>query len=117
VISIAVAAVLLVLSAVAPGNVAKFVCLCLAAAAIFSAQPIFWTMPSRFLHGATAAAALATINSIGNMGGFVAQNVVPIIRDATGSNLAPMFFLAACISVSGVMFVFMERLIARVTPK
>ncbi len=48
--SIAIAAVCLVLSAVAPGNVAKFVFLCLAAASIFAAQPIFWTLPSRFLH-------------------------------------------------------------------
>lgn len=117
VISIAVAAACLVLSAVAPGNVAKFLFLCLAAASIFAAQPIFWTLPSRFLHGATAAAALATINSIGNMGGFIAQNVVPIIRDATGSNLAPMFFLAACISFAGVMFFFIERLMAWAEPK
>ena len=35
---------------------------------------------------------LAAINSVGNLGGFIAQNVVPWIRDATGSTIAPMLF-------------------------
>jgi hypothetical protein len=29
--------------------------------------------------------------------------VVPIIRDRTGNNLAPMLFLAACLTVTGIM--------------
>ena len=35
-------------------------------------------------------------------GGFVAQNVVPRIYDATGSQLAPMLFLAGCLLIAGV---------------
>ena len=38
---------------------------------------MFWTLPPTFLKGATAAAGIAAINSVGNLGGFVAQNVVP----------------------------------------
>jgi nitrate/nitrite transporter NarK len=63
---------------------------------------VFWTLPSSFLTGASAAAGLAAINSVGNLGGFVAQNAVPLIRDRTGSVEAPMLFVAACVFLGGV---------------
>jgi hypothetical protein len=40
---------------------------------------------------------------VGNLGGFIAQNVVPWIRDATGSTIAPMLFPAACLAAGGLM--------------
>ncbi|XXR70080.1 hypothetical protein WMF16_06595 [Sorangium sp. So ce388] len=59
-------------------------------------------MPQKILAGPHAAAGIAAINSVGNLGGFVAQNVVPRIYDATGSQLAPMLFLAGCLLIAGV---------------
>ncbi len=100
-------AVSLVLSVLVPGVVPKFAFLCIAAAAIFSGQPVFWSVPQRLLRGPHAAAGLAAINSIGNLGGFFAQNGVPAIRDMTGSNLTPMLFLAACLVVAAVGFLFL----------
>lgn len=38
-------------------------------------QPIFWTLPSRILTGIGAASGIAFINSMGNLGGFVAPNL------------------------------------------
>jgi MFS family permease len=99
-----VAAIALLASVTVPGAVAKFACLCVAAAAVFSAQPIFWSIPQRLLTGAHAAAGLAAINSIGNLGGFVAQNLVPAIRDATGSNLMPMAALSVALAASALGF-------------
>ncbi|KQT87510.1 MFS transporter [Aurantimonas sp. Leaf443] len=96
-------ALALVLSVVAPSPVLQFACLCVAAACIFAGQPVFWSLPPTFLKGATAAAGIAAINSVGNLGGFVAQSVVPWIGDATGSKLAPMLFLAACLAVAAVL--------------
>lgn len=95
-------ALCLVLSVVLPGDALKFACICVAAAGIFAAQPFFWTVPTTFLTGASAAAGLAAINSVGNLGGFIAQNVVPLIRDRTGSNETPMLFVAACVALGGV---------------
>ena len=98
-----------------PTPALKFAFLCLAAAGIFSAQPVFWTLPATFLRGAGAAAGIAAINSIGNLGGFIAQNAVPAIRDATGSELAPMLFLAGCLCfAAGMVFVVTPRLKGRV---
>src|SRR3954463_8404737 len=70
----------LVLSVYVPGNVLRFAFLCVAAACIFAPQPILWSLPSKFLTGASVAAGLAAINSVGNLGGFIAQNMVPWIR-------------------------------------
>jgi MFS family permease len=92
-------------------NAVRFALLCVAAAGIFAAQPVFWSLPSTFLKGASAAAGFAVINSIGNLGGFVAQNAVPWIRDRTGNDLAPMLFLAACLAAGGLMIFAVRRLL------
>lgn len=107
-----VGALCLVLSAVITAPVIQFALLCIAAAGIFAGQPVFWSLPGRFLKGAGAAAGIAAINSVGNLGGFVAQNVVPWIRDVTGSTIAPMFFLAACLAAAGVLVIVVGRMLA-----
>jgi MFS family permease len=101
-----VGAAALILSVVLPGAALKFAMLCIAAPAIFSAQPVFWSLPPSFLSGPRAAAGIAAINAIGNLGGFIAQNLVPMVRDATGSNLAPMLALAAVLMVTAVLIFY-----------
>jgi hypothetical protein len=106
-----VGAAALTLSVIVPGAPLKFAMLCVAAPAIFAAQPVFWSLPPTFLSGPRAAAGIAAINAIGNLGGFIAQNLVPLVRDATGSNLAPMLALAIVLMVTGVLiFQAMSRL-------
>ena len=97
----------------ASDNALRFALLCVAAACIFAAQPIFWTLPSSFLRGSSAAAGLAVINATGNLGGFIAQNVVPWIKDRTGSTLAPMLFLAGCLAFAGLMIFVVQGLLGR----
>ena len=103
----------LLLSVFVPGHALQFVCLCLAAAGMFAGQPVLWSLPSRFLTGARAASGLAAINSIGNLGGFIAQNVVPMIKDRTGSVIAPMLFLSACLAFGALMTFVMQAVIRR----
>jgi nitrate/nitrite transporter NarK len=78
---------------------------------------VLWNLPSKFLTSASAAAGLAAINSVGNLGDFIAQNVVPWIRDATGSTIAPMLFLAACLAAGGLMTFFVQAAIRRPHPE
>jgi MFS family permease len=108
-----IGAVCLVLSVIIDGNIVKFALLCIAAAMIFSPQPVFWTLPSSFLRGRSAAAGLAAVNSVGNLGGFIAQNMVPYIKEATASDLAPMFFLAACLAFAGLMVIVIQTVLRR----
>ncbi len=108
-----IGAACLLLSALVPNHVLQFIFLCIAAAGIFAPQPVFWSLPSRFLKGAGAAAGLAAINSVGNLGGFVAQNVVPWIKDETGSTIAPMFFLAICLAAGALLVFAVALMMAR----
>ena len=57
------------------------------------------------------------INSVGNLGGFVAQNVVPWINDVTGSNIMPMIFLAACLAMAGLLVMFVGNILGRQAEK
>ncbi|MCQ1569322.1 MFS transporter [Neorhizobium galegae] len=107
-----VGAICLALSALVTSPILQFTFLCVAAAGIFAGQPVFWSLPSRFLRGAGAAAGIAAINSVGNLGGFIAQNVVPWIRDSTGNNILPMVFLAVCLAVAGVLVIIVGRMLA-----
>src|SRR3546814_11961458 len=96
-------------SVVEPGAVFKFAALSIAAAAIFAGQPVFWTLPPRFLTGARAAAGVAAINSVGNLGGLIAQTTVPAIHDRTGSNLAPMLFRAVFLAATPLGRLIIQR--------
>jgi MFS family permease len=108
-----VGAACLALSVLVTSPTLQFAFLCIAAGGIFAGQPVFWSLPSRFLKGAGAAAGLAAINSVGNLGGFVAQNVVPWIHDQTNSNIFPMLFLAACLAIAGVLVILVGRILAK----
>ena len=107
-----IGATCLAMSVLATSPVLQFTFLCVAAAGIFAGQPVFWSLPSRFLKGAGAAAGIAAINSVGNLGGFVAQNVVPWIKDSTGSDILPMMFLAVCLATAGVLVIIVGRMMA-----
>ncbi|HLG80901.1 MAG TPA: MFS transporter [Bradyrhizobium sp.] len=90
-------------------NTLRFVALVLGAPCIQLLYPCFWSLPPRFFSGARAAASLAAINSIGNLGGFWGQNLMPWIATTTKSNILPMLLPAACLTVLGI-----AALVARV---
>ena len=92
-----------------PSNTLRFVALILGAPCIQLLYPCFWSMPPRFFSGARAAASLAAINSIGNLGGFWGQTLMPRIATETGSTILPMLLPAACLTVLGVA-AFVARL-------
>lgn len=61
--------------------VISFLCICgVVVLSVFAIQPCFWNL-TKFLSGATAAAGIAIINSLANLGGFFAQNTIPLVRD------------------------------------
>jgi MFS family permease len=75
------------------------------ACSIFAALPNFWTVPSRFLTGAAAAAGIALINTMGNVAGFAAGFVTGWLKDATGDYYVPMFVVGALMLMSAVLMV------------
>ena len=53
----------------------------LATMALYSFPSPFWALPTIFLSGTAAAASIALINSIGNLGGFVGPYVIGFLTD------------------------------------
>lgn len=98
-----VAAIGLVLAAGAsslPGIVAALVVVNIG---ISSAKPPLWSMPTAFLSGGAAAAGIATINSIGNLGGFAGPAMIGWIKTRTGSYSGGLYFVAGLLVLSCVL--------------
>jgi len=76
---------------------------------LYGSRPCFWPMPSLFLTGAGAAAGIALINSIGNLGGYVGPFIVGWIKSSTDSFEMGLYFLAACALASAVITYFATR--------
>ena len=66
---------------------------------LLGAHPVFWTMPAALLSGTAAAAGIALINSIGNLGGFVGPYLVGLVKDATGSTDGGLVALAVLLGI------------------
>ncbi|MCO8649212.1 MFS transporter, partial [Burkholderia multivorans] len=85
-----------------PSTPLRFVALVLGGACIPLLYPCFWSMPPRYFTGARAAASVAAINSIGNLGGFFSQNLMPFAGKVTGTAFGPMIVPIVCLAVLGI---------------
>ncbi len=65
--------------------------------------PVFWTLPTAFLGKSAAATAVGTINSVGNLGGFVGPYVFGYLKTATGHFETGLWFLTGCMLISGAL--------------
>jgi predicted MFS family arabinose efflux permease len=73
---------------------AELAALCLAAVGIWGTLGPFWAMSSEFLSGTGAAAGIALINSVGNLGGFLGPYLVGLVRKETDSFALALLALA-----------------------
>jgi ACS family tartrate transporter-like MFS transporter len=76
---------------------------------ISSSKPPLWSMPTMFLSGSAAAAGIATINSIGNLGGFVGPAMIGWIKDQTGSFNGGLYFVASLLLLSAALTLVVAR--------
>ncbi len=93
------------------GPVFAFVSICFAAIGFKAASALFWPIPQGYLDARIAAAVIALINSIGNLGGFVAPATFGFLEQTTGSIEGGLYGLAATSLVAAVVIFF-----ARTTP-
>src|SRR6202163_3795114 len=99
----------LVLAGFAGSVLAVLLALTLVNTGISSAKPPLWSMPTMFLSGSAAAAGIATINSIGNLGGFVGPAMIGWIKDLPGSFQGGLFFVAGLLVPSAVLTLVLAR--------
>jgi ACS family tartrate transporter-like MFS transporter len=84
----------LVIAGMTMGTWWALVGMSIAAAGFYGSKGPFWAMPPMFLTGTAAAASIAWINSIGNLGGFFGPWYVGVMKDATGSFAGGLYGLA-----------------------
>jgi ACS family tartrate transporter-like MFS transporter len=82
---------------------ATLAALSVAALGIWSALGPFWALPTTLLGGTGAAAGIALVNSLGNLGGFVGPYGIGRVREATGSFTGGLDALAVGLVVAGAL--------------
>lgn len=90
------------------GPLTAYAGICFAALGFKAAASLFWPIPQGYLDARIAAAAIALVNSVGNLGGFVAPTVFGWLEDRTGSVRGGLLGLAAT-SVATAGLVFLAR--------
>jgi ACS family tartrate transporter-like MFS transporter len=64
---------------------------------------VFWAIPPQILGGRSAAAGIALINSIGNLGGFVGPTIIGFLHGLTGSYSGGLIALTAALIVEALL--------------
>jgi len=86
------------------------IALSFAAAGFIAVQPLFWTFPTSYLAGAAAAGGIALINSLGNVGGFVAPNVKTWAEKFFESGSAGLYILAITTLLGSVLILGLKSM-------
>jgi predicted MFS family arabinose efflux permease len=103
-IPILMTAVSLALSIISGDHVALVIAFfCLVGFSFQAYLPVLWTLPTAFLGKAAAATAIGTINSFGNLGGFVGPYIFGYLKTATGRYESGLWFLTGCMLVAGLL--------------
>jgi ACS family tartrate transporter-like MFS transporter len=85
------------------------VALTFATIGIYGAVAVMWTLPQSLLGGTAAAAAIALVNSVGNLGGFVGPTIAGYLKDATGNYSAAMAVFAIGLAMTAGVTIAMSR--------
>jgi nitrate/nitrite transporter NarK len=102
----AVGAVALAVAALtADSFVLSFAALTLGTAALYCSYTVFWSIPSSLFRGTGAAGAIAVINSIGLLGGFVSPTLIGYVRESTGSTEWGLLAMVALLAVAVVLLI------------
>ncbi|GHH48550.1 MFS transporter [[Pseudomonas] boreopolis] len=109
VIACLVAALGLYVAGFAAGLLAVVAALALVNMGVSASKPPLWSMPTLFLSGSAAATGIATINSIGNLGGFVGPSVIGYILEKTGSYRWGLIFVGSLLVVSALVTHLLSR--------
>jgi MFS family permease len=106
---ITVAAGLMLLALTGKAPLPSMVALTIATCGLMSFLATFWTVPTSFLRGSAAAAGIAWINSVGNLGGYFGPDFIGRVRTAAGSTSAAFVALAAIALLGAVIILVLTR--------
>jgi len=96
---------LIMLALVGHDPVTSIIALSLVTVGILCWVGTFWSLPTSFLSGTAAAAGIAWINSVGNLGGHFGPDLIGRIRMATGGSSQAAFYTLAGVALIGVLII------------
>lgn len=104
-----VAAIVFLLFGSTSSPVISMVLLCLLTACVYSYPAPFWALPNEFLTGYSAAAGIALINSVGNLGGLVGPAGVGYFAQRLGKLSTGLGFAAVPLLVSVTLLLLLPK--------
>jgi MFS family permease len=100
---------LLMLATVGHAPIPSMIALTLVTCGQLAWVATFWSLPTAFLSGTAAAAGIAWINSVGNLGGHFGPDLIGRIRQATGGASEVAFFTLAAVALTGALIILFLR--------
>jgi sugar phosphate permease len=97
---------LLILAFVGHAPVMSVIALSLVTCGVMTFLGTFWAVPTALLRQSAAAAGIAWINSVGNLGGNFGPDLVGKVRSATGSNMWAFVTLAVIAAAGAVVMLW-----------
>jgi ACS family tartrate transporter-like MFS transporter len=98
------AAVALLVTGMFVGNPwVELIGLCVVGVGISSCLPCFWNLPTAYLGAGSAAAGIAIINSVGNLSGYLAPQLMGLLRDLTGNYSLGLLVVGGIVLFAAVM--------------
>ncbi|WP_051090037.1 MFS transporter [Trinickia symbiotica] len=81
----------------------SLIAITLATALVYAAYTVFWAMASEYLNGDVAAGAIALVNSIGLVGGFLSPTIIGWVSTATGNMRGGLLVMVAILLIGAVL--------------
>ncbi|MEJ8568067.1 MFS transporter [Elongatibacter sediminis] len=91
----------------------SIICLTLVTSGLLSGITVFWSLPVQFLSGTAAAAGIAWINSVGNLGGYVGPVLMGRIRMVSEDGMLVFSVLATVVALGAISVPLLRQ---RATP-
>jgi ACS family tartrate transporter-like MFS transporter len=102
-----VAAIGLAMAAFVSSPILSLVALTLSIIGTLSFQATFWAVPPSFLTGRSAAAGIAFIVAVGNLGGFAGPYLIGRVKEVTNSYAIALLVLAGSLACSTIMMLML----------
>ncbi len=80
-----------------------------AALVIYGSLGPFWSIPGEFLTGYSAAAGIALVNAIANIGGFVGPFMIGAINERSGSYDSGLALAGAAVLFSAILILLLPK--------
>jgi len=97
------------IGALATSPVVAFLGVCLGAIGIWGSIGVFWSLPMAFLGSTAAAAGIALVNSLGNVGGFVGPYLIGWLRARTPDFSASLLLIAGFLVLGCLLVAVLQR--------